>query len=277
VRWLQALGAQPLESGERAPQPHPSTGPLSPAQQSLRDMFAELDARRTQPTAGPASGALDLHNFAANGHLDVGAAPGVTGREVPTDLPTVTTIEDLEKQFAASGFAPVELRPGTLQAAAAEPAAPARAPTMPPAPEPTREPELLPDNVAPASEQPSGSPLWGESLPVTDAASDPAQPSAAVEAESEPASDDYMSQLRRARRRRAEGRNEEALLEYRAVLRDSPDMLDDLIHDLRDMSATTENPEVHRMLADAYIREGNYTDAIESYNRAQALTQSQQG
>jgi tetratricopeptide (TPR) repeat protein len=181
----------------------------------------------------------------------------------------------LEKQFAASGFAPVELRPGTLQAAAAQPEAPAPTPTMPPAREPEREPEPISVAAVPAPEPPSGPPVWGASLPAPDEASDPAGASALSETESEPVGDDYMSQLRRARRRRAEGRNEEALLEYRGVLRDSPDMLDDLIHDLRDMSATTENPEVHRLLADAYIREGNYTDAIESYNRAQAFTQNQ--
>ncbi len=95
--------------------------------------------------------------------------------------------------------------------------------------------------------------------------------------ETAPAADDYISRIRLARRRRAEGRLDEALVEYRGVLRDSPATLDDLIHDLRDLSASTENPEVHRLLADAYIREGNYMNAIESYNRALALTQGQDG
>jgi tetratricopeptide (TPR) repeat protein len=199
----------------------------------------------------------------------------------------VTTIEELEQQFAASGFAPVELRPGTLAAAASQPTAPPataqRAPTMPPASTPEPEPAPAPPTPAPivaAPEAPAVPPVWGASLPVADSAGDQAAAGAsgaASEAESEPTGDDYMSQLRRARRQRTEGRHEEALLEYRSILRDAPDVLDDLIHDLRDMSATTEDPEVHRLLADAYIREGNYTDAIESYNRAQALTQSQKG
>jgi tetratricopeptide (TPR) repeat protein len=96
---------------------------------------------------------------------------------------------------------------------------------------------------------------------------------AASEAEETPAPDDYLGRLRLARRRRAAGRVEDALIEYRALLRDSTDSLDDLIHDLRDMSGETENPEVHRLLGDAYIREGNYVDALEAYNRALALSQ----
>jgi tetratricopeptide (TPR) repeat protein len=272
VRWLQALGAQPLEGGERAPQPHPSTGPLSPTQQSLRNMFAELDAHHDQPAPGPDSGTLDQRTFAANGHQDVGATPA---RDEPSGMPPVTTIEELERQFATSGFAPVELGPGMLQAAA-QTAPPAPSPSRPTAREAERPTDPAPIVAAPAPAPlvPTGPPAWGESVP---APKEPDEQSAPSPAESEPAGGDYMSVLRRARRRRAEGRNAEALLDYRAILRDSPDILDDLIHDLRDMSTTAQDPEVHRLLADAYIREGNYTDAIEAYNRAHALTQSQQG
>jgi tetratricopeptide (TPR) repeat protein len=286
VRWLQALGAQPLGAQPQntaTPAAHAAppavarpaaeapdgTGPLSSSQQSLRNMFAELDGRRAQPTAGPASGALDVSAFAASAQREHGAAPS---------LPTVTTIEELEQQFAASGFASVELRPGTLHAAAAQPAPVAARPTMPPAREAEPAPAVpAPVAEAPTSAAPEGPPAWGTSVPLPEATATEPAPAAPSAVASEPEGEDYMSQLRRARRRRAEGRNEEALLEYRGVLRDSPDMLDDLIHDLRDMSATMEDPEVHRLLADAYIREGNYTDAIESYNRAHALTQREQG
>jgi tetratricopeptide (TPR) repeat protein len=91
-----------------------------------------------------------------------------------------------------------------------------------------------------------------------------------------PGGDTYLGRIRLARRKRAQGRAEEALVEYRGILRDSPETLDDLIHDLRDMVTETENPEVHRLLGDAYIREGDYLRALESYNRALALTQSQE-
>jgi tetratricopeptide (TPR) repeat protein len=286
VRWLQALGAQPLDGGERATQTPPGTGPLSAnppvpdgtgplssEQNSLRTMFAELDARRGQPAPGPGSGALDLATFAANGAREPGVGPTVPSRNPPAGLPSVTTIEELQQQFAASGFAQVELRPGTLAAAArtAPPAPSAREAERPTEPPPVAA-APMPEPSAP--EVPTGPPVWGESIPTAHKADDQQDTGAA---ESESAGDDYMTVLRRARRRRTEGRNEEALLDYRAILRDSPDTLDDLIHDLRDMSATAQDPEVHRLLADAYIREGNYTDAIEAYNRAHGLTQSQQG
>jgi tetratricopeptide (TPR) repeat protein len=96
-----------------------------------------------------------------------------------------------------------------------------------------------------------------------------------AEANETPAPDDYLGRLRLARRQRAAGRLEDALLEYRALLRDSTDTLDDLIHDLRDMSTTADNSEIHRLLGDAYIREGNYLEALEAYNRALALSQAQ--
>jgi tetratricopeptide (TPR) repeat protein len=92
-----------------------------------------------------------------------------------------------------------------------------------------------------------------------------------------PAGNDYPARLRLARRHSAQGRTEEALVEYRGILRDSPETLDDLIHDLRDLAAETKNPEVHRLLGDAHIREGDYVRALESYNRALALTQGQGG
>jgi tetratricopeptide (TPR) repeat protein len=95
--------------------------------------------------------------------------------------------------------------------------------------------------------------------------------------EATPDADDYLGRLRVARRNRADGRVEEALVEYRALLRDSPEVLDDIIHDLRDMCASTENADVHRLLGDAYIREGNYLSALESYNRALAMTQGTSG
>jgi tetratricopeptide (TPR) repeat protein len=95
----------------------------------------------------------------------------------------------------------------------------------------------------------------------------------ASESEESPAPDDYMGRLRLARRRRVAGRVEDALLEYRALLRDSTDSLDDLIHDLRDMIGESDSSEVQRLLGDAYIREGSYVNALEAYNRALALSQ----
>jgi tetratricopeptide (TPR) repeat protein len=95
----------------------------------------------------------------------------------------------------------------------------------------------------------------------------------AAPAEPLPAPDDYAGRLERARKLRAEGRTEEALTEYRAVLKNAPQLLDTVLDELHEtISATPEHPEVHRLLGDARIRQGDYLGALESYNRAVALT-----
>ncbi len=225
--------------------------------------------------------------YGSQAHRDARASAEDTAPESASAAAgAVTTLEDLNRQFASSGFREFEVHPGALASLAeAETPAPTAAP---PGAAWEREETA-------GSRQPWG--VWGGE-PVDQPASGHAAlaPEAELAAEPEPvasaqpreaapvadgdddiAGDDYMSRLRRARRRRAQGRVEDALLEYRGLLRDSPDTLDDLIHDLRDMSADTEHAEVHRLLGDVYIREGNYVSALESYNRALALSQGQGG
>ncbi len=100
-------------------------------------------------------------------------------------------------------------------------------------------------------------------------------PSAAptAPAEPEPAPDDYPARLARARQLRQDGRTDEALTEYRAVLKNAPDLLDAVLDELTEsLGATPEHPDVHRLLGDARIRQGDYLGALEAYNRAVALT-----
>jgi tetratricopeptide (TPR) repeat protein len=87
--------------------------------------------------------------------------------------------------------------------------------------------------------------------------------------------EDYAARLRLARARRREGRWQEALAEYRAVLKGSPELLDDVVSDLREAAAAANQPEAHRLLGDACIRQGDYLSALESYNRALAVSQGQ--
>ncbi len=68
---------------------------------------------------------------------------------------------------------------------------------------------------------------------------------------------------------------DDALAEYRIVLKNSPDLLTDVMNDLRaSLAEQPDHPEVHRLLGDAHIRQGDYLSALESYNRAVALTQA---
>jgi tetratricopeptide (TPR) repeat protein len=165
----------------------------------------------------------------------------------------VSTLESLEQGFTASGFSNMELRPGELATLAGQPI-PREA-----------------DDVAPSV----------FSGPLVDNGAAYAAPTAPPEpeparADDEPEPSDYAGRLDRARGRRANGQLEDALGEYRVILKNAPDLLAEIVSELQEsMMAAPENPEVHRLLGDARIREGDYLSALESYNRAVALTQAQ--
>ena len=96
------------------------------------------------------------------------------------------------------------------------------------------------------------------------------------EQEAEPSG--YPERLERARARRNTGRIDQALSDYRLVLKNAPDLLAAVMDDLnQSLDEAPDHPEIHRLLGDAYIRQGNYLQALEAYNRAVALTQAQDG
>jgi tetratricopeptide (TPR) repeat protein len=196
-----------------------------------------------------------LRDFeAAPAVLTRDAGPGYERDAVDEgDAPPVATLESLEQGFTASGFSNMELRPGELAALVGQP--------MPP-------------------EANDGAPsIFSGPLVETGAAyAAPAAPSEPESAfvEDEPEPSDYAGRLDRARGRRANGQLEDALGEYRVILKNAPDLLAEIVSELQEsMMAAPENPEVHRLLGDARIREGDYLSALESYNRAVALTQAQ--
>jgi tetratricopeptide (TPR) repeat protein len=143
--------------------------------------------------------------------------------------PDAVTLEALERQFAASGFRPVEPQPGLLAAMAAGDASITS----------SRSPSLGPDRV--------------------DLPSSVAQ--------------DYPGRLRLAHVWRTEGRLDDALAEYRVLLKQAPDLLPQLLDELHEcLKVAPQYPEVHRLLGDARIQQGDYLGALEAYNRAVALT-----
>lgn len=164
------------------------------------------------------------------------------GAEQQGGSSSAMTLETLEQQFAASGFQSFEPRPGALAEIAAH----------------------------------------GESADET--ATDRAEPAHAIPPEppeppqlAGPAPDDYPARLALARQRREEGKLDEAMVEYRAVLKNAPNLFSDVLEDLRaGLAETPEHPELHRLLGDAYIRQGDYLSALESYNRALVLSQTQE-
>ena len=270
--------------------PHVQTGPLPPpTPEALRQMFAELApetaSRRVvegelvapgetvEAAPAPAwtdeqaseigwtmsadlpDGRRDLPNDHdhLNGEVESSYPPdGEVGE--PAMAEPAATLEELEQRFAASGFSNIELRPGELATLAASQVS---ATVMDETP-----PSVFSGPLV------TGSPAW--SAPALDVEPEraPAEPPL------EPT--DYAGRLERARGRRANGELDEALNEYRIVLKNAPDLLSDVVAELQQsMIAAPDNPEVHRLLGDARIREGDYLSALESYNRAVALTQSQ--
>jgi tetratricopeptide (TPR) repeat protein len=189
-------------------------------------------------------------------------APTTPATAADSALRSAGTLEDLERGLADSGFRQIDLQSGQLAALGSAP-------------------------VGSGAHMQNGgldalAALDGLDDPAAEVATDalpghtsrPAEPGAAAPGEvAEPAPDDYPARLDHARRQRADGALDAALVHYRAVLKNAPDLLNEVVGDLRESLADVpEHPEIHRLLGDARIRQGDYLSALESYNRAVALT-----
>ena len=94
----------------------------------------------------------------------------------------------------------------------------------------------------------------------------------APEAVADTQSIDADQHLEVARTLRRQGHMGEALVEYRALVKASTDRMPEIIRDLRDAAIEDPNEaEIHRLLGDAYIRQGDYVEALEAYNQASTL------
>jgi tetratricopeptide (TPR) repeat protein len=83
---------------------------------------------------------------------------------------------------------------------------------------------------------------------------------------------DINQHLATARDLRRQGRMGEALVEYRALVKAATDRMPEIIRDLRDAAIEApREPEIYRLQGDAYIRQGDYVEALEAYNHASAL------
>jgi tetratricopeptide (TPR) repeat protein len=182
------------------------------------------------------------------------AAPGAqTGAHTPgygQPTPDVT-LEALEGAHSAEGYQPFTLEPGAL-AAFGDAGQPGAAPAG--------ETARALNEFFQGPEEPPLPPA------------EPAAPEPVAQPTISPT--DYPARLAAARALREEGALDEALLEYRALLKHAPDLLPDVLSDLESsLDEQPEHPELHRLLGDARIRQGDYMAALESLNRSVSLTQ----
>lgn len=278
------------------------TGPLPPpTPDALRAMFAELgepqSPRTVEDTFVPTPAAwhapeadhpdapepprwADSQAGAAQWDLDAGSlSDGAAFVDQPPTAPTTAadsalrsagTLEELERGLADSGFRQIDLQSESGQIAALAGSADfttngSGARTLDRGLDALAALNGLDDPAAAAE-------VATDALPGrTGRSTEPDAP--AHNAPAEPAPDDYPARLDHARRQRADGALDTALVHYRAVLKNAPDLLNEVVGDLRESLADVpDHPELHRLLGDARIRQGDYLSALESYNRAVALT-----
>lgn len=169
------------------------------------------------------------------------------------------TLEALERQFSASGFTPIETRPGLL--AEIERTQQSGGSVVLPPPSPPEQPE----SADPASATPAA--------PAAPATPERDEPPLSVKSGPDP--HDYPARLTHARKRRDDGQLDDALNEYRAIIKNAPDLLPEVLSDLRaSLAETPDHPNLHSVLGDALVCQGDYEQALESYNKAMELAQA---
>lgn len=286
---------------ELEPPPVVDADEISPWPDELADALSwpdsgprgEPESERGRVTSGPAEYAEE--------RASEPEPPREASREASTSRPSPSpdaTIEEMERQGAAAGFTPFMLQPGALAAIAGGGApedgdgwletrasdalaAPHEAPmaAFAAAPDPYGYGDQGAGREAPPSEPPLDLPPEPPLEPSLEFPPEPQHaPLASSLAESQPSGPDphdYAAQLQQARGHRDSGAIDEAIVEYRTVVRNAPELLSDVLADVEGcLTERPEHPELHRLLGDARIRQGDYLGALESYNRAVALTQA---
>lgn len=65
------------------------------------------------------------------------------------------------------------------------------------------------------------------------------------------------------------GAYDDAMLEYRIIIRNAPELLSEVISNVRALLKLTPRYSAgYRVLGDAYMRQGEYLQAMEAYNKA---------
>ncbi len=261
----------PPRAGVSAPLSGPLTGPLpQPHPDELRQMFAQLEPGAQPSSHSPASAPASVPAEPSDGAQSAWPAaladafewpsqPGAAASGAQTlgnGQPTPDlTLEALEGAHSAQGYQPFTLEPGALASFDGGRSSGASGGVSGGAP--TGETARALNEFFQGPEEPPLAPAAPERA---------AQPTIAPT--------DYPARLAAARALREHGALDEALVEYRALLKNAPDLLPDVLGDLEaSLDEQPEHPELHRLLGDARIRQGDYMAALESLNRSVSLTQ----
>lgn len=305
VRWLQSQGAQPLPAGASPAPPEPSS--VAPPPFLLAALRGTDDAPAppagTTPPAPSANHAPPADQGAPPSSFSARPAPpepspypGQTAPQASPSDPIITL---------AWPTAPTEPPPEPLitPPPPTPAAAPTRSPDPPPAPPPTAA-AWSPESAIPATDAAPARTPEPPAPPPAEPAVPPAAPAptaltiegleqglasvgfarldtgrlstVASMIRDLPAPDAVpaaspQARLAAARDLRSAGRLGEALGEYRLLVKQTTDELPEVIRDLRDTAIVApQEPEVYRLLGDAYMRLGQYEAALDAYNQAAA-------
>jgi tetratricopeptide (TPR) repeat protein len=89
---------------------------------------------------------------------------------------------------------------------------------------------------------------------------------------------DYREHLLRGYQHQLVGDYDEAMQEYRLIIRSAPELLADVISNIRALLKLAPKYSVgYRVLGDAYMRQGEYLQAMEAYNKALTMAKKVRG
>ncbi len=271
---LQAQGFAPLAPGSLASIAQSQTSASAPAQPqeqpSLSSALAQLGNFSQPPVAPTASGEPWWNSMLAQ------------SPEQPTQAQVSSPSSPAPDPFAALSAHP------SLEATSPMPALPAT-----PAPTPLAPTPFQPStNQTPATHNPPLTPTYrSDALLDSDLettmkrpavqlqpmqAGDRPYPNGKGYASERPpvehGDDSKMSnreRLVRGYQSQLSGAYDEAMSDYRLIIRNAPELLDDVISNMRALLKFNPRFSVgYRVLGDAYMRKGEYLQAMESYNKA---------
>lgn len=255
VRWLQAQGARPMPGGTAG-----TASPLPPARANTASAQGMSSAAPAVPPPPFLAAALQSpQGEPARERRPVAETPFVA----PVDIPAPMAAPPAEEPPAPEPVAapPVMAEPPSVAFAMPEPPAHVSMPsengalTM----------EAIENGLASAG----FARLETGRLASLASTLDGAPPE-----EDEAPVQDVPQRLAAAHELRQKGRLGEALGEYRTLVKAAAEHMPAIIRDLRDAAIEDpQEPEIPRLLGDALIRQGEYADALEAYNRANALRQ----